>query len=168
MKKVTTLALALLIGANFATAADPVARNHQGASAQNHHQHAKRDGLPRGFEPLNLSEEQKAKIRAIAQSDREARPATDKSARREAAKQKMQNRREQERRLLDARHFDEQAAQKLIAERQQERLAVQQQQAERELRMLKKRHAIFQVLTPEQQRQYRQMQNEKAGKRSRP
>lgn len=168
MKKITTLALALLIGANFATAADPAAREHQGVYTKKHHKHAQRDGLPRGFEQLNLSEEQKAKIRAIAQSDRAARPAADKSARREAVKQKMQHRREQERRLLDARHFDEQAAQKLINERQQERLAMQQQHAERELQMLKKRHAIFQVLTPEQQRQYRQMQNEKAGKRSRP
>lgn len=69
--------------------------------------------------------------------------------------QKMAQRQSQEQQLLNSKNFDEQAARKLIAERQQERAEL-----ERELQMLQARHAAFQVLTPAQQQKFIALQKQ--------
>ncbi|UOP04290.1 Spy/CpxP family protein refolding chaperone [Conchiformibius kuhniae] len=151
MQRAGALVLSLFIGMNFAAAADAVRHGGEYRRVRGD------EALPRGFDKLDLSAAQKAQIRAIVRADQETRQSPESvRAQREALRRKMQSWREQERRLLGNRRFDEEAAQRLIAERHQERLAWQRQQ--HELRMLKKRHAIFQVLTPEQQRRYREMQ----------
>ena len=113
----------------------------------------KRDGLPRGFDELGLSEAQKSKIRDIMAQHRPRQPENT-PARRAEFQQKMAQRQSQEQQLINSKNFDEQAARKLIAERQQERAELERQHAERELQMLKARHAAFQVLTPAQQQKY--------------
>ena len=119
----------------------------------------KRDGLPRGFNELDLSEEQKSKIRAIMAQYRPQQPENH-AARRAEFQQKMAQRQSQEQQLLNSKNFDEQAARKLIAERQQERAELERQHAERELQMLQARHAAFQVLTPAQRQKYTELQKQ--------
>lgn len=116
--------------------------------------------LPRGFEYLDLSEAQKAKIKEIVESQ----PAPAREHKRTDKQQKFAQLMAQERALMDNKQFDEQAARKMIEERRAERLADERAHAERELHMLKKRHAIFQVLTPEQQQKFRQMREKRGGK----
>ena len=94
----------------------------------------KRDGLPRGFNELDLSEEQKSKIRSIMAQYRPQQPENH-AARRAEFQQKM-------------------------AERQQERAELERQHAEHELQMLKARHAAFQVLTPAQQQKFIALQKQ--------
>lgn len=159
MKKTTALALAVLLAGNFASAAPAGVQ----AAKHFHHMKGSKSELPRGFDRLNLSEEQKAKIKAIVEADRQgkqAHHAQQREQRRQQFRQNAQTRLQQERALLGSKQFDEQAARKMIAERRQARLADEVQRTERELQMLKKRHAIFQVLTPAQQQQYQNMQDE--------
>ena len=119
----------------------------------------KRDGLPRGFNELDLSEEQKSKIRSIMAQYRPQQPENH-AARRAEFQQKMAQRQAQEQQLIGGKNFDEQAARKLIAERQQERAELERQHAEHELQMLKARHATFQVLTPAQQQKFIALQKQ--------
>ncbi len=70
----------------------------------------------------------------------------------------MEARRAAEQKLMSNKTFDEAAARQMIVERQQERLQMEREHAERELQMLKKRHAIYQVLTPAQQKQLQELQ----------
>ena len=120
---------------------------------------AQRGGLPRGFEQLDLSEEQKAKIRNIMVQHRAQQPENH-ADRRAQFQQKMMQRQSQEQQLMSGKTFDEQAARKLIAERQQERAELERQHAERELQMLRVRHEAFQVLNPAQQQQYIALQKQ--------
>lgn len=116
--------------------------------------------VPYGFNQLQLTAEQKAKIKKIMDENRPEKPKDDsQQQRREKFKQKIEQQRQQEQELLSKKQFDEQVARKMIQQRQQEREAFEKEKAERELQMLKTRHAVFQVLTPEQQKQY--LENQK-------
>lgn len=162
MKKTVALTLALLLGTNIAVAADFSSFLSKYGFFQ--HVVGQKKALPRGFDRLNLSEQQKARIYAIVEADRrEYEEHQHANHRQQSFQQRMQTRKEQERRLLSSKQFDEKTARQMIAERQQERLSVQRGHAERELRMLKKRHAIFQVLTPAQQKQYQQIMESGTG-----
>ena len=169
MKRSTLLAstAALLLSAGVAVAAGEAVKQQaandmppppHGDRQKPHHSDKmrnkfKRDGLPRGFDELGLSEAQKSKIRDIMAQHRPRQPENT-PARRAEFQQKMAQRQSQEQQLINSKNFDEQAARKLIAERQQERAELERQHAERELQMLKARHAAFQVLTPAQQQKY--------------
>ena len=78
-------------------------------------------------------------------------------------KQKIQARQAAEQKLMSNKNFDEAAARQMILERQQERMNMERNHAEHELQMLKKRHAIFQVLTPTQQKQLQDEQQSRMG-----
>ncbi len=159
MKKLTiaTLALMTTAGVAFAanktdTAANPNGEHRGGKMMREH----KKSDLPRGFEQLNLTDAQKAKIKAIVEANQ---PTAPKANRDDASfKQKMEARRAAEQKLMSNKTFDEAAARQMIVERQQERLQMEREHAERELQMLKKRHAIYQVLTPAQQKQLQELQ----------
>lgn len=167
MKKLTALTVALMMSAGVAMAASHVehphgehgGKPHSGKMHGKHHK-GKKDGLPFGFAELNLTDAQKTQIKAIMEADRAQKPAKDENKMAQF-KQKMEAKREQERALMNSKTFDETAARRMIAERQQERMAQQNQHAERELQMLKKRHAVFQILTPEQQKQLQENQQKK-------
>lgn len=163
MKNTTFLAstAALLLSAGVAVAAGQAAQNIPAPQSEmapppagrpaphgEHREHGrgrKPDGLPRELDGLNLTGEQKTKIKTILEQNRDSRPA-DPTAHRAEFLQKMQQRQQQEQQLIGSKTFDEQAARRLIAERQQEH-------ATRELQMLKTCHAVFQVLPPVQQQQ---------------
>ena len=160
MKKSTILIAAALLGSAGLTA---VAAGQESAPQQKQHpskpgKHKLRDGLPRGFDQLNLSDAQKNQIKTIMEADRPA-PPSDLDSRRAEFREKMAKRREQENRLLGAKTFDEQAACQIIDERRKEREARDAEHAEHELNMLKKHHAVFQVLTPAQRKQFLDNQN---------
>lgn len=176
MNKRTILMAAALLGTTGLTVAagQNAAANQAAAVKQElrqpdsraHYRGEARRDLPRGFNNLNLSDAQKAKIKAIMEADRPAKSAAQTD--REAFRRKMENRRTQENRLLSAKTFDEQAARALIAERRQEREALENEHAERELSRLKRHHAVFQVLTPAQQKQYLQNQEQMFQRRMQP
>lgn len=175
MKRSTLLAstAALLLSAGVAVAAGEAAKQQpandmppppHGDRQKPHHSDKmrnkfKRDGLPRGFDELGLSEAQKSKIHDIMAQHRPRQPENT-PARHAEFQQKMAQRQSQEQQLLGSKNFDEQAARKLIAERQQERAELERQHAERELQMLKARHAAFQVLTPAQQQKFIALQKQ--------
>lgn len=161
MKKLTIATLVLMTTAGVAVAANstdnqttPKHGEHKHGKIMRHHG-GKHSDLPRGFEKLNLSDEQKAKIKAIVEANKpEAKAKKDPAN----FKQKMEARRQAEQKLMSGKQFDEAAARQMIVERQQERMGMEREFAERELQMLKKRHAIFQVLTPAQQKQFQEEQ----------
>ena len=176
MKRSTLLAstAALLLSAGVAVAAGEAVKQQSandmpppphGDHSKNHRHHNQmgnkfqRDGLPRGFDELDLSDAQKSKIRSIMAQYRPQQPENH-AARRAEFQQKMAQRQAQEQQLIGGKNFDEQAARKLIAELQQERAELERQHAEHELQMLKARHATFQVLTPAQQQKYIAMQKQ--------
>lgn len=175
MKRSTLLAstAALLLSAGVAVAAGEAAKQQpandmppppHGDRQKPHHSDKmrnkfKRDGLPRGFDELGLSEAQKSKIRDIMAQHRPRQPENT-PARHAEFQQKMAQRQSQEQQLLNSKNFDEQAARKLITERQQERAELERQHAERELQMLRVRHEAFQVLNPAQQQQYIALQKQ--------
>ena len=64
--------------------------------------------------------------------------------------------------------FDEAAARRLIAEREQARAQFQQRHADFEMQQLKKRHAVFQALTPAQQKQWLESQSKRDERGDRP
>ena len=159
MKKRTlmTSAIALFTTAGIAVAAgnNVPPREMPPHTHGRHHMHGgehqgKHSGLPHGFEQLNLTDAQKAKIKTIMEQGRPAQ-ADNQNTRHEDFHQRMQARQAQEQKLMSNQTFDEQAARNMIAERQAERATMEKEHAERELQMLKQRHAVFQVLTPEQQ-----------------
>ena len=175
MKRSTLLAstAALLLSAGVAVAAGEAAKQQpandmppppHGDRPKPHHSDKmrnkfKRDSLPRGFDELGLSEVQKNKIRDIMAQHRPQQPENH-AARHAEFQQKMAQRQSQEQQLLGSKNFDEQAARKLIAERQQERAELERQHAERELQMLRVRHEAFRVLNPAQQQQYIALQKQ--------
>lgn len=116
-----------------------------------------RDGLPRGFDKLNLSQEQKNQIKALMQQNQQQRAQMGET-RRAQMQQQLESRRVEEQRLLQNPTFDEAAARQLLNQRINSQ---QQQMVEFELKRLQHRHAIFQILTPEQRAQWQQQQAER-------
>ena len=149
MNKTAILACVLLASSGFSMADS----DHPHDVPSHHKPYQKHDGLPHDLAKLNLTDAQKKQIQTILDQNRPAKP-NDHATSREAFQQKMQQRQAQELNIISSRVFNEQAARQLINERTQERAQLEQDHAERELQMLKTRHAIFQVLTPEQQQQF--------------
>lgn len=123
--------------------------------------HHNKNGLPRGFDDLGLTDAQKNKIKSIMEKSHPAKPSADtQETRRQAFMQKMQQRQAQEQQLMTSKTFNEQAARNMIAEHQQERANMEKEHAERELQMMKTQHEVFQVLTPAQQNKFLENQKE--------
>lgn len=153
MKKWTAFTLALMMSAGVAVAADGFhGKPHHHPAHPHVHAHKHKSDLPRGFEELNLSDEQKKKIQTIAQEFK-TQHAQLKAEHPKAPKNQV-SRHEKEQELFKKAQFDETAARAMIAERQQVRLEMEKKFADLELHNLKKRHAILQVLTEEQKKQY--------------
>lgn len=167
MKKLSLVIISLLTTAGMAFAATdvnthPTSDHHGKPPFGEMREHGKREksDLPRGFEKLNLTEMQKSKIKAIVEADKPAQhPQMDEAS----FKQKIQARQAAEQKLMSNKNFDEAVARQMILERQQERMNMERNRAEHELQMLKKRHAIFQVLTPTQQKQLQDEQQSRMG-----
>ena len=99
----------------------------------------KNDMRKMGFKKLNLTDEQKAEMKAIMASHREANKET-----KLAHKAEMKA-------LMEDPAFDEEKAQALINQREAQR-------ADKQLSMLKLKHQMFQVLTDEQKAKYEELQ----------
>ena len=162
MKKLAIITLA--IAAISTTACSAVAGEHNknerrsGAYTQkNHGERMSRDGLPRGFDKLDLSAAQKTQIQAIMQQDR---PQANENRRAEMWQQ-LENRRVEEQKMLQNPAFDEAATRQMLNERM---TTQQQKMVEFELKRLKNRHAAFQVLTPAQQTQFLEQQAQRRKK----
>ncbi|TFV01791.1 hypothetical protein E4T85_21360, partial [Bacillus stratosphericus] len=104
---------------------------------------------------------------AIMEEGRDNRAQQPESNRREALRQQIDHYRAAEQNLLQAPAFDEAAVRNLISLREQDREAQRRQHAELELQQLKKRHAVFQVLTPEQQQKWLEEQNKRSNGKQR-
>ncbi len=103
-------------------------------------------GMPQDVQELNLSDVQKTKIRVIVQR---FRPQVT------SAREKQRSQYEQRvEKILRKPTFDEEEARSTIAKYRQENVGKKQEFAEHELQLMRQKHAIFQVLTPEQQEQY--------------
>lgn len=167
-RTLSAITLSALMSAGIAVAADtaqPVGQDMPPPAGQAAKGQQRAEGrLPRGFAELNLTDAQKTRIQAILAADRPAQQPN-REARRADFAQKAAERRQREQALMSAKTFDEQAARALIAERQQERAEMANEFAANELNMLKKRHAVFQVLTPAQQQQWLQQQSRRQAER---
>ena len=97
------------------------------------------------IQKLDLTAEQKAEIKQIRESSKEA------------MKEQRGDKHESMHALLTAESFDEAAAQALIAEKEQTKEA-------RQINRLKNQHAIYNVLTEEQQAQLLEIKQEHMGK----
>ncbi|ASK27494.1 Spy/CpxP family protein refolding chaperone [Neisseria chenwenguii] len=142
--------------------------------------------LPHGFDRLDLSSRQKAKIRKILENERRERQA-ERSAHEEKMKAKFASleaqheeriKKEAERqaavdKLISGKKFDEAAARRLIGEEEAEsdrmiadmnadRAEHKPQHEAAQLRRLKNFHAMFQVLTPKQQQQWLEQRKQRA------
>lgn len=168
MKKLTALTVFLMMSAGAAVAADQMQTVEHGKPMPHEHKHygkakhhSKKNGVPFGMAELNLTEEQKSKIKSIVDADRAQQNQNRHSNQIAKLKQNMQAYRTQEQTLFANKNFDEAKARKMIAQRVQQRAELEKKYAERELQKLKKRHALFQVLTPQQQKQYQENQQKK-------
>ena len=158
MKKITAIAAAALLGiTGAAVAADSAANMQQPKQTREF----KRGELPRDLQALNLSATQKTRIQAILQEGRPAQTELS-EAQRNQMRAQAQAHRAAEQSLMANKTFDEAVARRLIAEREQARAQFQQRHADFEMQQLKKRHAVFQVLTPAQQKQWQERQNKRA------
>lgn len=156
-----TVAALMSAGMVFAAGENNVTTKAEDMSAK-HAQHSGKPmgkkmmahaGMLPGFDQLNLTDAQKAQIKQIVEANRPVKPENHEQQRTQFV-QKMQQRQAQEQQLLMSKNFDERAARQLIEERQQERAQMMRDHEERELQQLKTRHAVFQVLTPAQQKQF--------------
>ena len=104
------------------------------------------------FRNLDLTDEQKQKMQDMREANREAMKASfgEQHAAMQANHQKMQS-------LLLAADFDENAVRELAQQ-------MSEQQTERRITMLKKRHEMLNILTAEQKTKYQQLQAERAEK----
>lgn len=97
------------------------------------------------------------------------RPTVD-AAKRAEFQQKMQQRRAAEQALITGKNFDEAAARRLVNERQaefeQHAAERKQRMADMEVKRLKERHDIFQVLTAKQQKQLLENQQKRQQERA--
>ncbi|WP_373752714.1 Spy/CpxP family protein refolding chaperone [Neisseria weixii] len=177
MKKYIAVAAASLIGlAGVASAADAVSQNSRPAKHGHMHKHGQKmyqkGELPRDLQELNLSSKQKAQIQKIMEANRpqqaDKRQAPD-AAKRAEFQQKMQQRRAAEQALITGKNFDEAAARRLVNERQaefeQHAAERKQRMADMEVKRLKERHDIFQVLTAKQQKQLLENQQKRQQER---
>lgn len=175
-KTVTLLALSAALFSTATFAHDHESHNTHAPKA--HAQIMKKNQAMKkpfnAFEGLNLTEQQKAQIKQIQQSHRPQFSAEHRKNL-QAAQDKFEQHRLAEDKIITSKTFDEHAARQLIEARQQERLTMEKKRAEFELNNLKKRHAIFQVLTPAQQKQFlanqeqaRQKQHEKMSRMKHP
>ena len=164
MKKITAIAAAALLGiTGAAVAADSAANMQQPKQTREF----KRGELPRDLQALNLSAAQKTRIQAIMQEGRPAQTELS-EAQRNQMRAQAQAHRAAEQSLIANKTFDEAAARRLIAEREQARAQFQQRHADFEMQQLKKRHAVFQVLTPAQQKQWLESQSKRDERGDRP
>lgn len=164
MKKITAIAAAALLGiTGAAVAADSAANMQQPKQTREF----KRGELPRDLQALNLSATQKTRIQAILQEGRPAQTELS-EAQRNQMRAQAQAHRAAEQSLIANKTFDEAAARRLIAEREQARAQFQQRHADFEMQQLKKRHAVFQVLTPAQQKQWLESQSKRDERGDRP
>ena len=164
MKKITAIAAAALLGiTGAAVAADSAANMQQPKQTREF----KRGELPRDLQALNLSAAQKTRIQAIMQEGRPAQTELS-EAQRNQMRAQAQAHRAAEQSLMANKTFDEAVARRLIAEREQARAQFQQRHADFEMQQLKKRHAIFQVLTPAQQKQWLESQSKRDERGDRP
>lgn len=162
MKKSTLTALLLGL-ASFSLAACSTSGEHRGHKREGAHKHAQshkgeKDGLPRGFDKLDLTDAQKTQIRQIMEAGRPAPMPEHRNT-----PENMQQERAAEQALMQNKTFDEAAARNLIAQREQKRAEMQSLKAQNELQRLKTRHAVFQVLTPEQQQKLLAEQQKRGG-----
>ena len=164
MKKITAIAAAALLGiAGAAVAADSAANMQQPKQSREF----KRGELPRDLQALTLRGAQKTRIQAILQEGRPAQTELS-EAQRNQMRTQAQAHRAAEQSLMANKTFDEAAARRLIAEREQARAQFQQRHADFEMQQLKKRHAVFQVLTPAQQKQWLESQSKRDERGDRP
>ena len=164
MKKITAIAAAALLGiTGAAVAADSAANMQQPKQTREF----KRGELPRDLQALNLSATQKTRIQAILQEGRPAQTELS-EAQRNQMRAQAQAHRAAEQSLMANKTFDEAVARRLIAEREQARAQFQQRHADFEMQQLKKRHAVFQVLTPAQQKQWLESQSKRDERGDRP
>ncbi|WP_373796497.1 Spy/CpxP family protein refolding chaperone [Neisseria dentiae] len=171
MKKAPVLTTAVLIGVSalsLAACSSDRGPKHDRDGREHAGKEFRKGGMERGFKDLNLTEEQKTKIRAIMEEGRDNRTQQPDDNRREAFRQQMENYRAAEQNLMKNPAFDEAAARNLIAQREQGMEEQRRQRAEFELQQLKKRHAVFQVLTPEQQQKWLEKQNDRGNGKQRP
>lgn len=169
---ISAITIAALMSAGIAFAApdnntpkDHPAHGHFMGKHEHKGHQGKHDGLPHSFfHQLNLTDAQKKQIKEITEANRPVQPA-DHAQKRAEFQQKMQQRKAQEQALITAKTFDEQAARRMIAERQQERAELERKHAEQVLQHLKTQHAVFQVLTPEQQKQFFDHQKQREQRR---
>ncbi|QEY23776.1 Spy/CpxP family protein refolding chaperone [Neisseria animalis] len=160
MKKYFAIAAASLIGlAGIAAAAENMAHHNARSDKAERAMHKKGE-LPRDLQALNLNSKQKADIQKIIETHRAdtKRDRTSNEAFRAEFRKKMQEYRAAEQQLISAKTFDETAARRMIAEHNQHH-------TDKEVQRLKTRHAVFQVLTPSQQKQWLDNQNKRMEKR---
>ncbi|KLT73028.1 hypothetical protein PL75_04960 [Neisseria arctica] len=160
MKKVTVVSGAVLMGlALAACSSDKPQREGFKHEQGMHHfgKEAKRGDMMRGLRDLNLTDEQKAQIKKIIEQNRPQHTQPDQAQRSEFQNQ-MAQRRAAENSLITSPTFDEAAARELISRHSQQHTERMQRQSEIELQKLKTRHAIMQVLTPEQRQQWLEKQ----------
>ncbi|WP_373740560.1 Spy/CpxP family protein refolding chaperone [Neisseria sp.] len=166
MKRITAISIAVVVAlAGVAVAAgtaatiaasEPQAEQYVPVNKQKH-------PMPYDLRELGLNETQQAKIHAILEEGRLNRERSKKSAKRAETEQKIQARRNTEQQLLLGDKFDEAAAKRLTAERlaayRSSAAEREQRFAEAEMRRLKQRYAVLQVLTPQQRQQWLDIQN---------
>lgn len=146
MKK--TLALAVLLPLTMASASALAyggGMHHHGGKGGDCGMY---DGK-RMFSQLDLTAEQQEKMTAMRDANREARRSEMASHRTEmqAQHQKMQQ-------LVLADNFDEVAVRELAKQ-------MSEQQVEHRVTMLKQRHEMFKLLTPEQKTKFQQLQQDR-------
>lgn len=102
------------------------------------------------FRELDLTVEQQQQMRELRQANRDEMKgySSEKRAAMQANHQQMQT-------LLLAKDFDEKAVRELARK-------MSEQQIERRITMLEKRHQMLNILTPEQKTQLKQLQTERA------
>ncbi|MDO4433511.1 MAG: Spy/CpxP family protein refolding chaperone [Alysiella sp.] len=173
MNKLTviTVMAAALMSAGLASASDKHDKmyTHQAMShAHSHHGHGMhhhhKGGLPYGYKKLNLTAAQETEIKKILESSRTDNATEHHMYHHKSLQDKMQQRLNQEQQLLSGKTFNEQMARQMIAQRHQEHANLMREHAEHELRMLKTEHVVFQVLTPEQQKQFWAQQKQRIEK----
>ena len=127
--------------------------HRHGAGKGFHGEHKQgRDGLPRGFDRLNLSDAQKQQIQTILDNNR-----SQAAQNQEARRAEFEQQRAAEQALVSGATFNENAARQMIA-------GQQQRHADMALQQMRVRHQLFQVLTPEQRQQLQQMQQERGSR----
>lgn len=164
MKKIAAITAATLIALSGAAVAAPAAQQEPALAMQK----MQKGELPRDLQELNLSSKQKAQIQTIMEANRPQMPEGAPEMRGEGKrddnmKQAFAAEQAAEQKLISSKNFDEAAARKLVSERQakmQQHMAEhQQKQTDHEIKRLKERHDIFQVLNSQQQKQWLENQS---------